>query len=282
MREFCAAGVCPVSALRMDEPSRAWLERLCPGAQSVLVFLFPYFAGEQPGNLSLYARGRDYHVVLRQALTPVAERFCILYPDYRFTVAVDDSPIPEVAAAVRAGLGAAGENGLLIHETYGSYVFIGTIVTDRSFPVEPREPRPCLRCGACRRACPGGVVGAPGGKVSRCLSALTQRGGELSVEEAKQLRRHPLIWGCDICQTVCPMNRNAVQTFLPDFREQCIASLALPDLEGLTRRGFLEKYPERAFTWRGPAPLRRNLLLRQQPGFPGSFPENCPNGECEP
>lgn len=274
MRAYCAAGACPVSALGLSGPAREWLERLCPGARTALVYLFPYFAGERPGNLSLYARGRDYHAVVREALAPVAERLRARYPERRFAVAADDSPIPEVRAAALAGLGRLGENGLLIHEKYGSYLFIGEILTDLPVPAEPAEPRPCLRCGACRRACPGGALGENGVDPARCLSALTQRGGEVSPEEAERLRRSPLIWGCDVCQTVCPLNRGAARTETPAFREGLADSLALDELDGLTRREFLAKYPERAFTWRGPAPLRRNLRLKTET----PAPENAPNG----
>ncbi len=263
MQEFCAAGVCPVSALGLGAHEREWLGRLCPDAQSVLVYLFPYFAGRRPGNLSLYARGRDYHAVIRDALTPVADRLCERHPAHRFAVLADDSPLPEVRAAVLAGLGAAGQNGLLIHETYGSYVVIGTIASSLPIPAAQQLPRACLGCGACVRACPARAIGAAGVDPARCLSALTQRGGDVSAEEAALLRQHPLAWGCDACQTACPMNRDVPLTETPAFRENLIDSLDADALDGLTRRAFLEKYPGRAFTWRGPAPLRRNLALQR-------------------
>ena len=77
------------------------------------------------------------------------------------------------------------------------------------------------------------------------------------------MREHPLVWGCDTCQLVCPMNKHAKQTDIPDFRQSPIDTLTLADVDGLTRRQFCEKYPDRAFTWRGPAPLRRNLTLKE-------------------
>jgi len=259
-RSMC--GVCPAAALGLRGERGGWLGRLCPGARSVLVFLFPYFAGERPGNLSLYARGRDYHAAIRDALAPAAEALRAEHPENRFVVLADDSPIPEVRAAALAGLGVHGEHGLLIHETYGSYVFIGTIVTDRDFPAEVHPPSPCLRCGKCRAACPAQAIGTPGVDAGRCLSALTQRGGAVTPQEAGQLRRHPLIWGCDTCQLACPMNRGVPLSGNPAFRENLLDSLTAEDLAGLTRRAFAERFPGRAFTWRGPAPLRRNLELK--------------------
>lgn len=260
----CAAGACPVSALALGENAQDWLDRLCPDARTVLLALFPYFAGERPGNLSLYARGRDYHAVIRDALSPVSDELAAAYPANRFVILADDSPIPEVRAAALAGLGMLGENGLLLHETYGSYVFIGTIVTDLALGVECAAIRPCLQCGACRRACPGGAIDGGGVHPERCLSALTQRGGAVTGGEAEALRAHALIWGCDRCQTVCPLNRGVPLTDSPAFREDLIDFLTPDALDGLTRRAFSEKYPDRAFTWKGPAPLRRNLDLKTE------------------
>lgn len=260
MPQFSAPGVCPVEALGLPEAARGRLERLCPGARTVLVYLFPYFAGTRPGNLSLYARGRDYHAVIQEALAPEADALRASHPGNRFLVLADASPIPEVRAAALAGLGALGENGLLIHETFGSYVFIGTVVTDLALPGEAKPVRACLRCGRCQKACPGGALRGAG----VCLSALTQQGGALSAEEEALLRRHPLIWGCDLCQLACPMNAGVPLAGTPPFREDLIDSLEAGALDGLTRRAFAEKYPGRAFTWRGPAPLRRNLALQEQ------------------
>lgn len=260
MPQFSVSGVCPIAALAMSGEARSRLERLCPSARSVLVFLFPYFAGARPGNLSLYARGRDYHAVIRDALAPEASAWQAAHPENRFLVLADASPIPEVRAAALAGLGVIGENGLLIHETFGSYVFIGTIVTDLDLPGTTQPVRACLRCGRCKKACPGGVLRGEG----VCLSALTQQSGALTPGEEALLRKHPLIWGCDLCQMACPMNANVPLTDTPPFREGLIDSLDADALEGLTRRAFAEKYPDRAFTWRGPAPLRRNLALKAE------------------
>lgn len=241
----------------MDDNQRLGLSRRLAEPRSVLVVLFPYLASSAPGNLSLYARGRDYHAVIAERLGAAAQELAQAYPANQFVVLADDSPIPEVYAAACAGLGCIGDHGLLIHPDYGSFVFIGTIVTNLDLPLTERPPAGCLHCGACRRACPVEL------DKTACLSALTQQGGTLTAEQAELVRAHPLIWGCDTCQLVCPMNRDARETAIPDFRGNFICSLSLTDLDGLTRRQFAEKYPDRAFTWRGPAPLRRNLTLKQ-------------------
>lgn len=256
---LCACGVCAFDTLlpHMDDNQKLGLSRLIDAPRSVLVALFPYLTDTPAGNLSLYARGRDYHAVIADRLGAAAAAFQKQYPENHFVVLADDSPLPEVYAAACAGLGCIGDNGVLIHPTYGSYVFIGTIVTDLDQPATEQPPAGCLHCGACRRACPVDL------DKERCLSALTQQGGTLTEEQTTLVREHPLVWGCDTCQLVCPMNRQAKQTDIPDFRQHPIHSLSLSDVDGLTRRQFNEKYPDRAFTWRGPAPLRRNLTLKE-------------------
>lgn len=255
-----ALGVCKYDTLypQMSDAQHIGLARRIERARSVLVTVIPYPVDPTPGNLSLYARARDYHAVLGEKLEAAADTLRAQYPNHTFVVLVDDSPLPEVYAAACAGLGKIGTHGLLIHPTYGSYVFIGTIVTDLELPATGGAPEPCLQCGACLRACPVDL------DKSLCLSALTQQGGTLDAEQEALVREHPLIWGCDTCQLVCPLNRTIQTEDVPDFTQNRICSLTTCDLEGLTRKQFLAKYPDRAFTWRGPAPLRRNLTLKNE------------------
>ena len=259
-----AWGCCALADLPMDRGARRRAEALCPGGAGVLAAAFPYYAGERPGNLSRYARGMDYHAALGRRLERAARLLAERYPGRRLVPGVDDSPLPEREAARLAGIGILGDHGLIILPPYGSWIFLGTLLTDLPLP-SAAEPSPgCHHCGACRRACPGRSLGADGRvDQSRCLSALTQRNGPLEPEQARLVEAHELIWGCDRCQTVCPYNRQAAETSLPEFREGLICSLEAGDVAGLTRRQLVEKYPLRAFTWRGPGPLRRNLEGRR-------------------
>ena len=114
----------------LDETAREKIGALCPGAGTVLVAAFPYYAGDRPGNLSLYSRGEDYHRVLRRRLGQVCQALETRYPGHAFVPGADSSPVPELAAAVRSGVGRVGRNGLLFVPPYGSYVFLGTVLTD--------------------------------------------------------------------------------------------------------------------------------------------------------
>lgn len=261
-----AWGTCAFSDLNLSLQQREKALSLCPGAQGVFVAAYPYFAGDGAGNLSRYARGEDYHRVLPRRLGEVCQGLQALYPERRFVPGADNSPLNERDCARLAGLGILGRNGLVIVEPYGSWVFLGTILTDLPLPSAAQPAPDCLNCGACVRACPGGALDQFPFREERCLSALTQKKGTLTPEEEKLLRAHPLIWGCDLCQQVCPYNRGALPSPLKDLTGQgtvpYLAELSLDELEGLSNRSFRAKYGDRAFAWRGPGVLRRNLKLR--------------------
>ena len=263
---YCGGtGICRFSDLPMTEDARRAANQHCPNPRSVAVFLFPYLVRDTaPRNLSLYACGADYHAVIAAALAPLCLRLRRDFPDNTFVVLSDASPLPEVQAAWLSGAGILGSNGLIFDRTYGSFVFIGTILTDLACAPTPSEKQRCPDCGACRRSCPSGALHA-GGHVAcaRCLSDLTQSKQELTPEQEQDLAEHPLIWGCDTCSLVCPLNRGVPETPNPAFREGRLTALEEADLDGLTRKQFLARYPERAFTWRGPKPLQRNLRLKQ-------------------
>ena len=264
-----AWGSCAFSDLSLRGEPLARALKLCPDAAGVLIAAYPYYAGNRPGNLSLYARGEDYHRVLLRRLNGVCDALHAVYPAYRFCAGTDNSPLPERLAAKLAGVGIQGRNGLVIVPPYGSWVFLGTILTDCPLPSAEHPAPDCIGCDACVRACPGGALRAVPFDEEKCLSALTQKKGTLTAEQEALLRAHPLIWGCDVCQTVCPYNREAEHSQLPDLTGEAedlpyLDSLQASDLEGLSNRTFREQYGSRAFAWRGPAVLRRNLERKEK------------------
>ena len=229
-------------------------------AKGSVVAIFPYFVAEEQGNLSMYARGRDYHKVVRKKLQPLGE----LLKELGATdpqIQVDNGPLDDRGAAFEAGLGFYGQNGMLINPEFGSYFFIGQISHD--LDVEPDKPltQTCLDCGRCERECPGRALRGGRVDISKCLSEITQKKGELSTEEVSLIKKHKTIWGCDICQRVCPHNRGLGTTAIPEFMEGRLQSLELCDVGGLSNSEFKEKYGEYAFSWRGKNPLVRNLEI---------------------
>lgn len=249
----------PLSACRIVRPYL--LDRIACTDGTVILLAVPYYTRaceDRHRNLSAYAVSKDYHIffsILFDTLLPILrERF----PTHRFAGFADHSPIDEIDAAAKAGLGMIGDNHMLITSKYSSYVFLGEIITDAISETTPCEPRHCEGCGACRQACPmtkGGI----------CLSALTQKKGELSSAEKTMLSAHDTVWGCDRCQEVCPHTMRARQSEtiyspIPFFNADTLPHLSLTTLNAMSD----EEFRQRAYAWRGRAVIERNLTLKEK------------------
>lgn len=235
----------PFKVLKFDD-AKPFLKKETAPSKSVAVFLMPYSMGTKRGNVSYYAKGRDYHLIARNIADSIGF-------DVSYRVFSDVSPFDEVSLAAVAGLGMIGENGLLINDIYGSLVFIAEILIDDDFDRYDSitEIRRCEACGRCKNVCPSGNIADK----SMCVSHLTQKKGELTVQEERIVKNSGYIWGCDICQCVCPYNK------LCDAEP---FSLEESDLEGLSNRTFKDKYKDKAFTWRGVKPLLRNIEITKK------------------
>lgn len=234
------------------------MERESLHPRSVVLFLLPYYAGETE-NLSRYAAARDYHIAIREMTDALISEIKRLFPSASAKGYGDHSPIDECDAALSAGLGTLGDSGLLINEKYGTYVFVADVITDLAPEKlgetgEAHPHRRCISCGACKRACPTGVLR---GESAECLSAITQRKGELREDEVDLMREFNTVWGCDLCQTSCPYNKEPAATPLDFFSEDRITRLTREGLDAMTRADF----EERAFAWRGRKTVERNLDL---------------------
>jgi len=185
----------------------------------------------QAAVVSVYARGRDYHKVLRNRLASLAARIQDAIGPFGFRVFTDSAPVMELPLAEKAGLGWRGKHTLLLSRAAGSTFFIGEILVDLPLPVDPPTGRHCGQCQACIDLCPTGAILAPGKlDARRCISYLTI---ELKSSIPEELR--PLIgnriYGCDDCQVACPWNKFAQRAAVPDFDER--NGLGGGDLVGL-------------------------------------------------
>lgn len=225
-------------------------KRLMPElTQSAVMFLMPYYVKTpESRNISLYAVSRDYHLFIKElaGAFPSSE-------GHFFKFFADTSPIDERSAAIDAHLGFVGQNRLVINEKYGSYVFIGTILTDALFDddeyVTGENTKKCLGCGLCKREC-----GFLFGRQSYCLSELNQR-KRVTDEELKVIRSQPVIWGCDMCQQVCPHNRDIPETPIEFFRKDRLFRIDFRLIQDMSD----EEFSRRAYSWRGKGVLLRNL-----------------------
>lgn len=229
-----------------------------PFAKSIIMCLFSYSTGEK-SVISEYALGEDYHTVIKKRLLTVIELF--ENNGYRAECFVDNSPLSDRHLAYLAGLGFFGMNGMLINEEFGSKVFIAGIVTD----CELEEDKPlgndiCIKCGKCVDACPGGAISDDFGfDENKCVSYLTQKKGEFSENEEEIIKRSGYIWGCDICQNVCPYNYSIKHTNIHEFMHND------NDIEKITKdmsnSEFRKLFGDRAYAWRGKAVLVRNMNI---------------------
>ncbi len=197
---------------RKDE--RGDIFQYFPEAKSVISVGMNYFHGNADGEMKIsnYAWGDDYHEVLKDRLQQLLESVKELFPDVKGVVCVDTSPVMEKAWAQRAGLGWIGKHTNLISRDYGSWLFLGELILDCELKYDnPFVEDLCGSCTACLDACPtDAIVGEYVIDSRRCISYLTiEHRSDLPEEFAGQL--DGWIYGCDICQEVCPWNRKFSQ-----------------------------------------------------------------------
>lgn len=232
----------------------------CGFAEGTFVALFPYYVKGERGNISMYARGKDYHLVAEEKLRKIAGEMLTLGAT-KAEIHVDKGELDDRMAAYRAGLGFFGKNGMLICDDYGSYFFIGQIVHDLDVMPDCPVDKACMGCSECIKRCTGQALQNGKFDVEKCVSHISQKRGELSAKEEDLIRIGGLCWGCDVCQAVCPHNRDLETTAMPEFREGRITSLELTDIDGISNKEFKEKYRNYAFNWRGKGVLLRNLKI---------------------
>ncbi|AON53083.1 tRNA epoxyqueuosine(34) reductase QueG [Herbaspirillum seropedicae] len=213
-------------------------------------------------QVSIYARGRDYHKVLRARLQQLATRIEGRIGPFGYRVFTDSAPVMEVALAEKAGLGWRGKHTLLLHREAGSMFFLGEMLTDLPLPVDDPVTPHCGQCSACITACPTGAIVAPYElDARRCISYLTI---ELKGSIPSELR--PLIgnriYGCDDCQLYCPWNKFAQRASLPDFDvRHGLDSASLVGLFGWSEEEFLKNTEGSAIRRIGHERWLRNLAV---------------------
>ena len=212
--------------------------------------------------ISVYARGRDYHKVMRSRLQQLAERIKGEIGDFGYRVFSDSAPVMEVELATRAGLGWRGKHTLLINRQGGSFFFLGEILVDVPLPVDAPETPHCGQCSACITVCPTqAILGPHRLDARRCISYLT-----IELKGAIPVEMRPLIgnkvYGCDDCQTICPWNKFAQRAVVPDFDERHrLGSSGMVELFAWTEEEFNRRMEGSAIRRIGHERWLRNLAV---------------------
>ncbi|MGL5440575.1 MAG: epoxyqueuosine reductase [Filifactoraceae bacterium] len=231
---------------------------------SIAIIFIPYNSREY-GNIAKYARGVDYHIKAKEIFEDLLESLKSKYPNNNFSYQCDKGEINERFYAGVSGLCMIGKNGMLIHEEYGSYGNIMLLFTDLKSKEYKTEIKGCLNCGKCMKACPVNSIKEDGiNDSSICISYLTQKKVTLSNEEINSIKLGGYIFGCDICQDVCPLNTNVINNELMEKNNHHINSINLEDIISMSNKEFIRLYRGRAFSWRGRGVLERNAKILEE------------------
>lgn len=296
---FSQIGIAPIDLAEAEPGLQAWLAagfhgsmgymarhglkrarptELVPGTASVISARMDYLPRQAPedwqavewrglaqpaqAQVSLYARGRDYHKVLRQRLQALADRIAAQLGPFGHRCFTDSAPVLEVELAQRAGLGWRGKHTLLLDREAGSLFFLGEIYVDLALP--PSEPvsAHCGHCSACLDACPTQAIVAPYRlDARRCISYLTiEHEGEIPLAFRPAMGNR--IYGCDDCQLACPWNKFARRSPLPDFDpREGLRATELLTLWAWDEPEFLRRTEGSAIRRIGYLRWRRNLAV---------------------
>src|SRR5690625_560510 len=246
-------------------------KRLLPGAKSIISIAVAYPSkiknpprSTRENRRGIFCRaswGQDYHHVLRDRLEKLREFIKGRYPELESDIMVDTGELSDRAVAERAGVGFSGKNTLLITEEYGSFVYLGEMITNMPFVPDERIEDGCGDCTRCLDACPTAALVNPGQlNAQRCLAYLTQTKDFLPDEFRDVIGTR--VYGCDTCQAVCPWNRQIDFHIHEEFEpEPEVAKPKLKPMLRMSNREFRNTFGHVSGFWRGKNPLQRNAML---------------------
>ncbi len=237
--------------LERSRKSRADPGKLLPGARSSVCLALNYWVDEgfnsneqgsrDTGKFARYSRRGDYHVIMYEMLSEMDRRLRKILPGMNSSLCVDIKPVAERALAVKAGIGWIGKNTCIISPRHGSWIFLGEIITDAELPSSAPLKKECGSCTRCLDACPTGALDIPYLLDSRkCISYLTiENRKEIPEYLADRMGTH--VFGCDICQEVCPYNDMVeISPVFSVLRESALIKFPLENLANISNKVFTD------------------------------------------
>ena len=254
-----------------DIEKRTQPDQLLPEAKTIISIAIAYpskmkdapqsVKGARRGIFARASWGIDYHTVLREKLALLELYILTHMPDAKLRSMVDTGELSDRAVAERAGIGWSAKNCSIITPEFGSYVYLGEMLTSIPFAPSEQMEDQCGDCRLCLDVCPTGAL-IEGGQLNaqRCIAFITQT--KTMVPDEFRAKIGNRIYGCDTCQTVCPKNKGKANlhqaAFTPD--PELVKPLLLPLLD-LTNRTFKETYGHMSGAWRGKNPIQRNAII---------------------
>jgi len=240
------------------------------GAKTIIVVGISYYVNEEDigeagehkfkGRISRSSWGRDYHIVLKEKMKAISQYLEREVKDFEYKYFVDTGPLVDRHLAYMADIGIYGKNNCIISKEYGSWIFIGYILCNLEMEIDIGKKKNCEGCSLCIEACPTGALMDNYQYNSKlCISYLTQTKEDIDYSLREKMGNS--IYGCDICQLVCPYNSDrstSQEDFIPE------ADNFEPDilkLLGLTNKQFKKRFGHTALSWRGNKIIKRNALI---------------------
>jgi epoxyqueuosine reductase len=217
--------------------------------------------GERRGIFCRASWGQDYHHILRDRLRKLEEFIKTKLPEAKLQSMVDTGELSDRAVAERAGIGWSGKNCSIITPEFGSFVYLGEMITNLPFEADKPIEDQCGTCSKCLDACPTGAL-VQGGQLNanRCIAFLTQTKGFLPDEFRDEIGNR--VYGCDTCQTVCPVNKGKNFHFHTEMEPDPEgAKPLLKPLIKISNKDFRERFGYVSGSWRGKKPIQRNAIL---------------------
>ncbi len=258
----------------MANPKRQDIQQVLPSVRSLISVALNYYTPHQHNNhndsakLSRYGWGRDYHRVVTKKLKALAQWLTDQDPQIELRYYVDTGPVQDKVWAQRAGLGWIAKNSNVITREYGSWVFLGTVLTNLDLYPDRPHPEHCGTCTRCIEACPTGAIAQPFVvDANRCIAYHTIENRAEHLPPTIQNHLQGWVAGCDICQDVCPWNQRFAQpTPIEDFQPYPgNVTPTLTELATLTDADYEQRFPASAFRRIKPTMLRRNARAAQNP-----------------
>lgn len=226
------------------------------------------YKGKGYGILSRYSYNLDYHVVFNLILESISKELKSV--DVKSHASVDISDIDERYASYLSNIGFLGKNQFLINREYGSYLYLATILIDKEVSKDESLLDSCGSCTICVDACPSNALDN-GFNGDQCISSITQSKTAFNDSEIKYLKT--MVYGCDICQKVCPKNIGVNYHNHPEFEASGIENVNLVELLNMSNSEYHSLYGRNASSWRGPLVIKRNALcLLANQGIDSAIP----------